>query len=54
MTWLDPSIVVDPFTFAALIGIAAWLNRRLSKVENIVAYNRGYLAGEQTRKGVKD
>ncbi len=37
MTWFDPSFSFDPFTFAAVVGVAAWLYRvldgRISLVE---------------------
>ena len=53
MSWSDPSIVVDPFTFGALIAIAVWLDRRLRTVEKTVAYNAGFLAGSENKKEVK-
>ena len=52
MSWLDPTFVIDPFTLAALIGIAAWLDRRLRNVESKVAYNRGFEAGQVAEREV--
>ncbi len=48
MSLLDPSLVIDPFTFGALIGIAVWLDRRLRSVENKVAYSQGFEAGQNS------
>jgi hypothetical protein len=53
LSFLDPSIVVDPFTFSALIGIAVWLDRRLRRVEAAQAYNRGFEQGQQSEREVK-
>ncbi len=46
----DAQFVFDPFTLTALLAIAAWLDRRLRQVEKNVAYERGYMAGQQSLK----
>lgn len=50
MTFLDPTFVVDPLTLAAvliLIETVRRLSKRVSNLETIQAYNRGFKAGEQ-------